>query len=98
MMRLDSPHGSITFGGPTGQIAIMHHELVERRRWISNERFLHALSYCTLLPGPEATQLATYIGWLLHRTAGGLGPGGVFVPPGLFFLLGVAWVFSRRGE
>jgi len=64
--------GFISFGGPTGQIAIMHQELVERRRWISENRFLHALNYCMLLPGPEATQLATYIGWLMHRTWGGL--------------------------
>ena len=64
--------GFISFGGPAGQIAIMHTELVERRRWISEKRFLHALNYCMVLPGPEAQQLATYIGWLMHRTAGGI--------------------------
>lgn len=64
--------GFISFGGPAGQIAIMHQELVERRRWISEKRFLHALNYCMVLPGPEAQQLATYIGWLMHRTWGGL--------------------------
>src|SRR5438093_11607177 len=64
--------GFISFGGPTGQIAIMHQELVETRKWISNARFLHALNYCMLLPGPEAQQLATYVGWLLHRTLGGV--------------------------
>src|SRR4051812_49736972 len=74
--------GFISFGGPAGQIAIMHQELVERRRWISEGRFLHALNYCMLLPGPEAQQLATYIGWLMHRTAGGLMAGGLLnLPP-----------------
>ena len=68
--------GFISFGGPAGQIAIMHRELVERRRWISERRFLHALNYCMLLPGPEAQQLATYIGWLMHRTWGGIVAGG----------------------
>ena len=67
--------GFISFGGPAGQIAIMHEELVERRRWISENRFLHALNYCMLLPGPEAQQLATYIGWLMHRTWGGIAAG-----------------------
>ena len=90
--------GFINFGGPTGQIAIMHHELVERRRWISNERFLHALSYCMLLPGPEATQLATYIGWLLHRTAGGLAAGVLFVLPAFFFMLGLSWLYAVHGK
>ena len=64
--------GCISFGGPAGQIALMHAELVERRRWISEQRFLHALNYCMLLPGPEAQQLATYLGWLMHRTWGGI--------------------------
>ena len=68
--------GFISFGGPTGQIAIMHQDLVERRRWISERRFLHALNYCMVLPGPEATQLATYIGWMMHRTWGGIVAGG----------------------
>ncbi|NUF13324.1 chromate transporter, partial [Acinetobacter oleivorans] len=71
--------GFISFGGPAGQIAVMHQELVEQKRWISEKRFLHALNYCMLLPGPEAQQLATYIGWLMHRTAGGLVAGILFV-------------------
>ena len=75
--------GFISFGGPAGQIAIMRQELVERRRWISERRFLHALNYCMLLPGPEAQQLATYIGWLMHRTWGGIVAGGLFVLPSL---------------
>jgi len=90
--------GFVSFGGPAGQIAIMHTELVERRRWISEKRFLHALNYCMLLPGPEAQQLATYIGWLLHRTAGGLVAGTLFVLPSLFILIGLAWVYLRFGE
>src|SRR6187549_2410767 len=73
--------GFISFGGPAGQIAVMHQELVEKRRWISEGRFLHALNYCMLLPGPEAQQLATYIGWLLHRTCGGLAAGVLFILP-----------------
>lgn len=71
-MRVWAKIGWLGFGGPAGQIALMHHELVEQRRWISGERFLHALSYCMLLPGPEAQQLAIYIGWLMHRTRGGV--------------------------
>ncbi len=90
--------GFVSFGGPAGQIAIMHTELVERRRWISEKRFLHALNYCMLLPGPEAQQLATYIGWLMHRTAGGLVAGALFVLPSLFILIGLAWVYLRFGE
>jgi chromate transporter len=90
--------GFISFGGPAGQIAIMHAELVERRRWISEQRFLHALNYCMLLPGPEAQQLATYIGWLLHRSAGGLVAGALFVLPSLFILIGLSWVYLRFGE
>src|SRR5688572_30906010 len=82
--------GFISFGGPAGQIALMHKELVDRRRWISEERFLHALNYCMLLPGPEAQQLATYIGWLLHRTPGGLVAGALFVLPGYLAMLGLA--------
>lgn len=85
--------GFISFGGPAGQIAIMHTELVERRRWLSERRFLHALNYCMLLPGPEAQQLATYIGWLLHRTWGGMIAGGLFVLPSLFILIGLSWVY-----
>jgi chromate transporter len=90
--------GFISFGGPAGQISIMHQELVERRRWISERRFLHALNYCMLLPGPEAQQLATYIGWLMHRTWGGIIAGGLFVLPSLFILIGLSWVYVAFGE
>ncbi|WP_374562936.1 chromate efflux transporter [Ideonella sp.] len=90
--------GFISFGGPAGQIAIMHEELVERRRWISENRFLHALNYCMLLPGPEAQQLATYIGWLMHRTAGGIVAGGLFVLPSLFILVALSWVYMAYGH
>jgi chromate transporter len=90
--------GFISFGGPAGQIAIMHRELVERRRWISEERFLHALNYCMLLPGPEAQQLAIYIGWLLHRTAGGIVAGAFFVIPSIFILLALSYVYAAYGE
>jgi chromate transporter len=90
--------GFISFGGPAGQIAIMHEELVERRRWISENRFLHALNYCMLLPGPEAQQLATYIGWLMHRTWGGVVAGGLFVLPSLFILVGLSWVYMAFGH
>jgi chromate transporter len=90
--------GFISFGGPAGQIAIMHQELVERRRWISEKRFLHALNYCMVLPGPEAQQLATYIGWLMHRTWGGIVAGGLFVLPSLFILIGLSWVYMAFGH
>jgi chromate transporter len=90
--------GFISFGGPAGQIAIMHAELVERRRWISERRFLHALNYCMLLPGPEATQLAVYIGWLLHRTAGGIVAGTLFVLPSLVLLIGLSWIYMAYGQ
>jgi chromate transporter len=90
--------GFISFGGPAGQIAIMHSELVERRRWISEQRYLHALNYCMVLPGPEAQQLATYIGWLLHRTWGGLVAGALFVLPSLFILIGLSWIYLRFGD
>jgi len=90
--------GFISFGGPAGQIAIMHEELVERRRWISENRFLHALNYCMLLPGPEAQQLATYIGWLMHRTWGGIVAGGLFVLPSLFILVGLSWIYMAFGH
>lgn len=90
--------GFISFGGPAGQISIMHQELVERRRWISERRFLHALNYCMLLPGPEAQQLATYIGWLMHRSWGGLIAGALFVLPSLFILIGLSWVYVAFGE
>ncbi len=90
--------GFISFGGPAGQIAIMHQELVERRRWISEKRFLHALNYCMVLPGPEAQQLATYIGWLMHRTAGGMLAGTLFVLPSLILLIVLTWVYLAFGE
>jgi len=90
--------GFISFGGPAGQIAIMHTELVERRRWISERRFLHALNYCMLLPGPEAQQLATYIGWLMHRSWGGIAAGALFVLPSLAILIALAWVYLRFGQ
>lgn len=90
--------GFISFGGPAGQIAIMHDELVERRRWISEKRFLHALNYCMLLPGPEAQQLATYLGWLMHRTWGGVLAGVLFVLPSLFILIALSWVYIAYGD
>ena len=90
--------GFISFGGPTGQIAIMHAELVEKRKWISEARFLHALNYCMLLPGPEATQLATYIGWLLHRTRGGLAAGVLFVLPSSAMLWGLSYAYVAYGR
>jgi chromate transporter len=90
--------GFINFGGPTGQIALMHDELVERRRWISNRRFLHALNYCMLLPGPEAQQLAIYVGWLLHRFAGGLVAGIAFILPAFFLIMGLSWTYAVHGD
>jgi len=86
--------GWLGFGGPAGQIALMHRELVERRRWISDERFLHALNYCMLLPGPEAQQLAIYIGWLMHRTRGGVIAGTLFVLPGALVILVLSWLYA----
>jgi chromate transporter len=90
--------GFIGFGGPAGQIAIMHSELVERRRWISERRFLHALNYCMLLPGPEAQQLATYLGWLMHRSWGGVAAGVLFVLPSLAILIALSWVYMAFGN
>jgi chromate transporter len=90
--------GCISFGGPAGQIALMHRELVERRRWISERRFLHALNYCMVLPGPEAQQLATYLGWLMHRSVGGLLAGGLFVLPSLLVLIGLSWLYMAQGQ
>src|SRR5262245_19932843 len=90
--------GFISFGGPTGQIAIMHQDLVERKRWISEKRFLHALNYCMVLPGPEAQQLATYIGWMMHRTWGGVISGGLFVLPSLFILAALTWIYLAFGD
>ncbi|MDO8321098.1 chromate efflux transporter [Rhodoferax sp.] len=90
--------GFISFGGPAGQIAIMHQDLVERRRWISEKRFLHALNYCMLLPGPEAQQLAIYIGWLMHRSWGGMVAGCLFVLPSLVILIALSWVYLAFGD
>jgi len=90
--------GFISFGGPAGQIAVMHQELVEQKRWISEKRFLHALNYCMLLPGPEAQQLAIYIGWLMHRTLGGLVAGILFVLPSLFILIALSWIYVQFGD
>src|SRR3954466_1255043 len=90
--------GFISFGGPTGQIAIMQTELVERKRWISQSRFLHALNYCMLLPGPEAQQLAIYIGWLLHKTAGGIVAGAFFVIPSIFILWALSFIYAAYGN
>ena len=90
--------GFISFGGPAGQIAIMHQELVENRRWISESRFLHALNFCMVLPGPEAQQLATYIGWLMHRTLGGVIAGLLFILPSLFILIALSWIYIAWGD
>lgn len=90
--------GFISFGGPAGQIAIMHRELVEQRRWISERRFLHALNYCMMLPGPEAQQLATYIGWLMHGTRGGITAGVLFVLPSLCILIALSWIYIAFGN
>jgi len=90
--------GFISFGGPAGQIAILHEELVVRRRWLSERRFLHALNYCMVLPGPEAQQLATYIGWLMHRTWGGIVAGSLFVLPSLVILIALSWVYVTFGH
>jgi len=90
--------GFISFGGPAGQISMMHQELVEKRRWISNKRFLHALNYTMVLPGPEAQQLATYIGWLMHGVRGGIMAGVLFVLPSLFILIGLTWIYLVYGN
>ncbi|MEP7068286.1 MAG: chromate efflux transporter [Usitatibacter sp.] len=97
-LRFWTKLGFVSFGGPAGQIAIMHRELVERFRWISERRFLHALNYCMLLPGPEAQQLATYIGWLLHGTRGGIAAGALFVLPSLAILIALSWIYMRFGQ
>jgi chromate transporter len=90
--------GFLSFGGPAGQIALMHHDLVEKKRWISERRFLHALNYCMVLPGPEAQQLATYIGWLMHRGWGGIIAGTMFVLPSLFILILLSWFYIAFGD
>jgi chromate transporter len=89
--------GFISFGGPAGQIAIMHRELVERRGWVSEKRFLHALNFCMVLPGPEAQQLATYLGWLMHKTRGGIAAGALFVLPSLVMLIALSWLYMAWG-
>ena len=90
--------GFVNFGGPTGQIALMHEELVTRRRWLGEDRFLHALSFCLLLPGPEAQQLAVYTGWLLNGTEGGIAAGVLFVAPAALLMAGLAWLYAAGGE
>jgi chromate transporter len=90
--------GFINFGGPAGQISLMHEEIVDRRRWVSNGRFLHALNFCMLLPGPEAQQLAIYLGWLLHRVKGGLVAGIMFVLPSVFVMFGLSWLYAVHGD
>jgi chromate transporter len=89
---------ALSFGGPAGQIAVMHRILVDEKRWVSENRFLHALNYCMLLPGPEAQQLATYIGWLMHRTRGGIMAGGLFVLPGVIAIMGLSWIYALYGR
>jgi chromate transporter len=88
----------LSFGGPAGQIAVMHRILVDEKNWISESRFLHALNYCMLLPGPEAQQLATYIGWLLHRTAGGIMAGGLFILPGVICIMALSYIYAAFGN
>src|SRR5450631_1414829 len=88
----------LSFGGPAGQIAVMHRILVEEKKWISEDRFLHALNYCMLLPGPEAQQLATYVGWLMHRTRGGLLAGGLFIVPGIISIMALSYVYAAYGK
>src|SRR3954463_2856653 len=89
---------TLSFGGPAGQIAGMHRILVDEKHWISEGRFLHALNYCMLLPGPEAQQLATYIGWLLHRTKGGIMAGGLFILPGIIAIMGLSYIYAAYGN
>src|ERR1700758_4849467 len=89
---------ALSFGGPAGQIAVMHRILVEEKRWISELRFMHSLNYCMLLPGPEAQQLATYIGWLMHRTLGGIVAGGLFVVPGIIAIMALSYVYAGWGN
>src|SRR5438132_5456466 len=88
----------LSFGGPAGQIAVMHRILVEEKRWVSEARFLHALNYCMLLPGPEAQQLATYIVWLMHRTLGGIMAGGLFIVPGIIAIMALSYIYEGYGN
>src|SRR3982751_5339006 len=85
---------ALSFGGPAGQIAVMHRIIVDEKKWVSESRFLHALNYCMLLPGPEAQQLATYIGWLMHRTRGGLIAGGLFILPGVIAIMALSIIYA----
>ena len=89
---------ALSFGGPAGQIAVMHRILVEEKRWIGEQRFLHALNYCMVLPGPEAQQLATYIGWLMHKTRGGIIAGGLFIVPGAVSIMALSWIYALYGN
>ena len=97
-MRVWARVAALSFGGPAGQIAVMHRILVEEKRWIGEARFLHALNYCMLLPGPEAQQLAIYIGWLMHRTRGGLVAGTLFVLPGFLAIMALSWIYAAFGN
>jgi chromate transporter len=97
-LRVWSRIAGLSFGGPAGQIAVMHRILVDEKRWISESRFLHALNYCMLLPGPEAQQLATYIGWLMHGTRGGLLAGGLFILPGIITIMALSWIYALYGN
>src|SRR6218665_1850733 len=96
-LRLWWKLGWISFGGPAGQISMMHREIIEKRRWMSEEHFLHALNFCMLLPGPEAQQLATYLGWRLHGAKGGIAAGVLFVLPSVFILFGLSWLYMAGG-
>src|SRR6476661_6313304 len=96
-LRVWTRVAALSFGGPAGQIAVMHRIIVEEKRWIGETRFLHALNYCTLLPGPEAQQLAIYIGWLMHKTKGGLVAGILFVLPGAVSIMALSWLYAAFG-
>src|SRR5277367_4538105 len=89
---------ALSFGGPAGQIAVMHRIIVDEKHWVSEDRFLHALNYCMLLPGPEAQQLATYIGWLMNRTLGGIMAGVLFVIPGIIAIMALSWIYAAYGN
>src|SRR5215469_7971344 len=93
-LRVWTRVAALSFGGPAAQIAVMHRILVDEKKWVSESRFLHALSYCMLLPGPEAQQLATYIGWLMHRWPGGIAAGGLFVLPGIVTIMGLSYIYA----
>src|SRR5215212_4548146 len=97
-VRVWAKVAALSFGGPAGQIAVMHRILVEQKKWIGETRFLHALNYCMLLPGPEAQQLAVYIGWLLHKTKGGLVAGTLFVLPGFVCIMILSWIYAAFGN